>query len=227
MATLVELKARAKKMGYKGYSKMKKGELEKLLTTPPPKPPRTKPVSQRVPIKQVIPKTELLDSFNFKPTIGLRGSDEGLSVGIGRYITTFMSEPSNKEKYMEKYKKLKIKEGEPFRPLNLPKITIKNKVRGKNLDFKISAKYDINPHHNKVNVQFDLPKKIDGLEEAVRMFNKDPYSGFDDTTRKVLRLTFPSINNPKLKKFGTGLTLEVDKEIVEKYKNTDSLNIYK
>jgi hypothetical protein len=55
MATLVELKARAKKMGYKGYSKLKKGELEKLLTTPPPKPPRTKPVSQRVPIKQVQP----------------------------------------------------------------------------------------------------------------------------------------------------------------------------
>ncbi len=55
MATLVELKARAKKMGYKGYSKMKKAEIEKLLTTPPPKPPRTKPVSQRVPVRQVQP----------------------------------------------------------------------------------------------------------------------------------------------------------------------------
>ena len=66
MATLVELKARAKKMGYKGYSKLKKGDLEKLLTTPPPKPPRTKPVSQRVPVKQV-QKEETKDP-TFLPT---------------------------------------------------------------------------------------------------------------------------------------------------------------
>jgi hypothetical protein len=49
MATVVELKARAKKMGYKGYSKMKKAELEKLLTTPPPKPPRT---AKKAPAKE-------------------------------------------------------------------------------------------------------------------------------------------------------------------------------
>lgn len=53
MATLAELRAEAKRQKRKGYSKLKKAELEKLLDTPPPKPPRTKPVSQRVPIKQV------------------------------------------------------------------------------------------------------------------------------------------------------------------------------
>tara|TARA_R100000426_G_scaffold87276_1_gene71138 strand:- start:463 stop:912 length:450 start_codon:yes stop_codon:yes gene_type:complete len=55
MATLVELKAKAKKMGYKGYSKMKKAELEKLLTTPPPKPPRTKSKAEQAknPVRQV------------------------------------------------------------------------------------------------------------------------------------------------------------------------------
>ena len=57
MATVAELKARAKKMGYKGYSKMKKGELEKLLETPPPKPKRTKSKAEQAknPVKQVQP----------------------------------------------------------------------------------------------------------------------------------------------------------------------------
>ena len=59
MATLVELKAKAKKMGYKGYSRMKKAEIEKLLTTPPPKPKRLKSKAEQAknPVRQVqLPK---------------------------------------------------------------------------------------------------------------------------------------------------------------------------
>lgn len=59
MATLVELKAKAKKMGYKGYSRMKKAEIEKLLQSPPPKPPRTKSKAEQAknPVRQVgLPK---------------------------------------------------------------------------------------------------------------------------------------------------------------------------
>jgi len=59
MATLAELRAEAKRQKRKGYSKLKKAELEKLLDTPPPKPPRgvprKKPASQSVPVKQVQP----------------------------------------------------------------------------------------------------------------------------------------------------------------------------
>lgn len=40
MVTLAELRAEAKRQKRKGYSKLKKAELEKLLETPPPKPPR-------------------------------------------------------------------------------------------------------------------------------------------------------------------------------------------
>ena len=56
MATLAELRAEAKRQKRKGYSKLKKAELEKLLETPPPKPPRgvprKKPASQSVPVVQ-------------------------------------------------------------------------------------------------------------------------------------------------------------------------------
>ena len=62
MATLAELRAEAKRQKRKGYSKLKKAELEKLLDTPPPKPPRgvprKKPASQSVPVKQVQPAKE-------------------------------------------------------------------------------------------------------------------------------------------------------------------------
>ena len=43
MATLAELRAEAKRQKRKGYSKLKKADLEKLLDTPPPKPPRGVP----------------------------------------------------------------------------------------------------------------------------------------------------------------------------------------
>jgi len=61
MATVKELKAQAKAKGIKGYSKMKKAELEKALggsePKPPPKPPRLKTKAQQAmnPVKQVQP----------------------------------------------------------------------------------------------------------------------------------------------------------------------------
>ena len=62
MATLAELRAEAKRQKRKGYSKLKKADLVKLLETPPPKPPRgvprKKPASQSVPVKQVQPAKE-------------------------------------------------------------------------------------------------------------------------------------------------------------------------
>lgn len=55
MATLTELRARAKQMKYKGYSKLNKADLEKLLSTPPPKPKRLKSKAEQAknPVKQV------------------------------------------------------------------------------------------------------------------------------------------------------------------------------
>ena len=56
MATLAELRAEAKRQKRKGYSKLKKAELEKLLDTPPPKPPRgvprKKPEAKKAPAKK-------------------------------------------------------------------------------------------------------------------------------------------------------------------------------
>ena len=56
MATLAELRAEAKRQKRKGYSKLKKAELEKLLDTPPPKPPRgvprKKPQAKKAPVKK-------------------------------------------------------------------------------------------------------------------------------------------------------------------------------
>jgi len=52
MATLAELRAEAKRQKRKGYSKLKKAELEKLLDTPPPKPPRGVPRKKPAPVKK-------------------------------------------------------------------------------------------------------------------------------------------------------------------------------
>jgi len=56
MATLAELRAEAKRQKRKGYSKLKKADLEKLLDTPPPKPPRgvprKKPEAKKAPVKK-------------------------------------------------------------------------------------------------------------------------------------------------------------------------------
>ena len=57
MATVKELKAQAKARGIKGFSTMKKAELEAALEKPPPKPPRLKTKAQQAmnPVKQVQP----------------------------------------------------------------------------------------------------------------------------------------------------------------------------
>ena len=64
MVSVAEMKAQAKKMGYKGYSKMKKAELEKLLETPPPKPKRTKSKAEQAknPVKKVQPPKKKMAS---------------------------------------------------------------------------------------------------------------------------------------------------------------------
>lgn len=55
MTTVTELKAKAKARYIKGYSTMKKAELEKALSQPPPKPPRTKSKAEQAknPVKKV------------------------------------------------------------------------------------------------------------------------------------------------------------------------------
>ena len=53
MATLAELRAEAKRQKRKGYSKLKKAELEKLLDTPPPKPPRGVPRKKPAPAPKI------------------------------------------------------------------------------------------------------------------------------------------------------------------------------
>jgi hypothetical protein len=58
MATLAELRAEAKRQKRKGYSKLKKAELEKLLDTPPPKPPRGVPRKKPEPAPAPIAKAE-------------------------------------------------------------------------------------------------------------------------------------------------------------------------
>jgi hypothetical protein len=55
MATLAELRAEAKRQKRKGYSKLKKAELEKLLDTPPPKPPRGVPRKKPAPAPKPAP----------------------------------------------------------------------------------------------------------------------------------------------------------------------------
>ena len=57
MATVKELKAQAKARKIKGFSTMKKAQLEEALAKPPPKPPRTKTKAQQAanPVKQVQP----------------------------------------------------------------------------------------------------------------------------------------------------------------------------
>jgi hypothetical protein len=210
MVTLVELKARAKKMGYKGYSKMKKGELEKLLTTPPPKPPRTKPVSQRVPIKQVIPKTELYDTY----LISGGGDNSGmrqLDGGIKDYIMDFMKVKANKDKYKALLEKKEKKKGSIYKSFSLPKITIENKVKGENFDIKlknVSGYY--NSNHDIVEVSYELPDKIASLKEALSISpNKFLPS---------ILLKYPNPNNPNIKKFGKGLVIVPNEAAIKKYK---------
>jgi len=57
MANVKELKAQAKAQKIKGWSTMRKAQLEEALTKPPPKPPRTKTKAQQAanPVKQVQP----------------------------------------------------------------------------------------------------------------------------------------------------------------------------
>lgn len=72
MATLAELRAEAKRQNRKGYSKLKKAELEKLLDTPPPKPPRgvprKKPEAKKAPVEKAPVKKmgvkELVDKID-------------------------------------------------------------------------------------------------------------------------------------------------------------------
>lgn len=81
MATLVELKAKAKKMGYKGYSKMKKAELVNLLTTPPPKPPRTKSKAEQAknPVRQVQPAKKGAEAVPYSK-ISRRKNSDGIPI---------------------------------------------------------------------------------------------------------------------------------------------------
>ena len=65
MATLAELRAEAKRQKRKGYSKLKKAELEKLLDTPPPKPPRGVPRKKPEPAKTT-PKGKGVDTLQGK-----------------------------------------------------------------------------------------------------------------------------------------------------------------
>lgn len=55
MTTVKELKAQAKARGIKGFSTMRKADLEKALSQPPPKPPRTKSKAEQAknPVKKV------------------------------------------------------------------------------------------------------------------------------------------------------------------------------
>lgn len=57
MATVRELRDLARKRNIKGFSTMKKADLQKALETPPPKPPRTKTKAEQAknPVKQVQP----------------------------------------------------------------------------------------------------------------------------------------------------------------------------
>lgn len=128
MATLAELRAEAKRQKRKGYSKLKKAELEKLLNTPPPKPPRGVPRKKPEPVKKAPAKKmsvkEIVDKIDdmglgkhqdlFYPDIvdmfiDGRGSEEKQLDRASNKASAYI-----KRKIKEAVKKEKIKSVEEF-----------------------------------------------------------------------------------------------------------------
>jgi len=81
MATLTELRARAKQMKYKGYSKLNKADLEKLLSTPPPKPKRLKSKAEQAknPVRQVAKPKKGGETIPYSK-ISRKKNDDGIPI---------------------------------------------------------------------------------------------------------------------------------------------------
>lgn len=115
MTTVKELKAQAKARGIKGFSTMRKADLEKALSKPPPKPPRTKSKAEQAknPVKQVqAPKKAPAKKQSFTAFMKANKdkyddflSDELDDIGSNAYQMT-----KEKERQMTKQAKINAKE---------------------------------------------------------------------------------------------------------------------
>lgn len=84
MPTRPELLAEAKSRGLKGYTTLKKADLQKLLDTPPPKPPRGVPRGTKAKPRKVV------KGFGIKKTIAKAGG------GINKLVEKIESGKTDK-----------------------------------------------------------------------------------------------------------------------------------
>lgn len=125
MATLAELRAEAKRQKRKGYSKLKKAELEKLLDTPPPKPPRGVPRKKPEPAKKAPAKKAPVKKAPVKKMSVKEIVDKIDEMGLGEHqdwfypdiVDMFIDGKGSEEKQLDRaskkagaYTKRKIRE---------------------------------------------------------------------------------------------------------------------
>jgi hypothetical protein len=180
MATVSELKAKAKEMGLKGYSKLKKAELEKLVMAgkAPASPVKAKPISpvksaspvKKAPAKKAPARPKKQGGYTIKEV----KNDSELKEVVKQYIRNWVSRPAQQKAYNNK-----IQNTTPFTEAEIKMISIKA-IKGSGR-FMIkgtafSKGDNIDARQNALDIKFQLntigkkaPYKIEPLFDNTTM----------------------------------------------------------
>lgn len=207
MATLAELRAEAKRQKRKGYSKLKKAELEKLLNTPPPKPPRGVPRKKPEPVKKAPAKKAPAKKAGY--TIKEVKNDNELKEVVKQYIRNWVSRPAQQREYN------KIPNTSISPSVEIKRVLIKA-IKGSGSFYIKGTAFSKANNRDARDMALDIDFQLN------QNGKKAPYKiepNFDDTTMTIYTDRHPDTEYPVFVEFANAGNRDLDFQSVESAEN--------